>query len=100
MEGYEPENAAAGRVTVTIDTRSVKTNHAERDKPRRKEDFLFVSKYPEARFVSKRVEAASAEKARIVGDLTLRGVTREVVIDASHVGGGGDPSVRGRMGSC
>jgi len=49
---YDPENPANSQVRVTIDTASVDTNHAERDKHLREEDFLYVKEYPEARFVS------------------------------------------------
>ncbi|WP_369602777.1 YceI family protein [Hahella sp. SMD15-11] len=88
---YDPANPGASKVDVTIDTSSVNSNHAERDKHLRSEDFLFVEKYPGARFVSTRVEAVNADEARIVGNLTLRGVTREIVIDAHRIGGGEDP---------
>ena len=78
-------------MAVEIETASVSSNHAERDKHLRSPDFLDVEKFPKATFVSKSVTAAGDGKAKIVGDLTLRGVTKEVVIDAEYVGGGADP---------
>jgi polyisoprenoid-binding protein YceI len=78
-------------VSVEIETASVSSNHAERDKHLRSPDFLDVEKFPKATFVSKSVTPAAAGKAKIVGDLTLRGVTKEVAIDAEYVGGGADP---------
>lgn len=83
-----PENSS---VKVTIDTSSVDSNHAERDKHLRSEDFLYVEKFPEASFTSTAVEPAGDGKATIKGDLTLRGVTRPIEIDATHIGGGQDP---------
>lgn len=84
---YKPADAS---VSVTIDTASVDSNHAERDKHLRNEDFLYVDKYPQARFVSTRFEPTE-EGGTLHGDLTLRGVTRQVVIDVQHVGHGDDP---------
>lgn len=88
---YDEKAPAASKVAVEIDTASVSSNHAERDKHLRSPDFLDVEKFPKATFVSKSVTAAGDGKAKIVGDLTLRGVTKEVVIDAEYVGGGADP---------
>ncbi|OZG70599.1 hypothetical protein BTA51_24850 [Hahella sp. CCB-MM4] len=88
---FDESNPAASKVNVTIDTSSVDTNHAERDKHLRSADFLLVDKFPEATFVSKSVKPVGDGKAQIVGDFTLRGVTKEVVIDATRIGGGEDP---------
>ena len=83
-----PEKSA---VKVEIDTASVNTNHAERDKHLRSPDFLDVAKFPKATFVSKSVTPKAGGKATIVGDLTLHGVTKEVAIEADTIGGGADP---------
>jgi polyisoprenoid-binding protein YceI len=88
---YDEKAPEASKVSVEIDTASVSSNHAERDKHLRSADFLDVEKFPKATFVSKKVEPAGAGKAKITGDLTLRGVTKEIVIDADYIGGGADP---------
>ncbi len=88
---YDANAPEASKVSVEIDTNSVSSNHAERDKHLRNEDFLDVSKFPKATFVSKSVEPAGDGKAKIVGDFTLRDVTKEVTIDAEFVGAGTDP---------
>ena len=88
---YDDKDPAKSAVKVEIDTASVNSNHAERDKHIRSEDFLDVAKFPTATFVSKSVTASGDGKAKIVGDVTLHGVTKEVAIDASFVGGGKDP---------
>ncbi len=88
---YDEKNPGASKVSVEIDTTSVNSNHSERDKHLRSADFLDVGKYPTAKFVSKSVTAKEGGKAEIVGDLTLRGVTKPVTIAAEYIGGGDDP---------
>jgi polyisoprenoid-binding protein YceI len=95
---YDAAAPEASKVSVEIDTASVNSNHAERDKHLSSADFLDASKFPKATFVSKKVEPAGDGKAKIVGDLTLHGVTKEVVIDAAYVGGGADPWGGNRVG--
>lgn len=95
---YDDKAPEASKVSVEIDTNSVNSNHAERDKHLRGSDFLDVTKFPKATFVSKSVTPAGDGKATITGDLTLRGVTKEVTIDASYVGGGADPWGGNRVG--
>ena len=97
---YNGENPSESSVEVTIDTGSVDTNHAERDKHIRSDDFLATDEYPEATFKSKRIVVDDGDKneAEIVGDLTLRGVTREITLDAEMIGHGKDPWGGYRMG--
>lgn len=95
---YDAENPQNSSVNVTIEASSVDSNHAERDKHLRSEDFLHVGEYPEASFKSKRVEVDDDGEADIVGDLTLRGVTREVTLDVEMLGHGKDPWGGYRMG--
>lgn len=95
---YDEKDVAKSSVKVEIDPASVSTNHAERDKHLRADDFLDVAKFPTATFVSKSVTPAGDGKATVVGDLTLHGVTKEVTIDASFVGAGKDPWGGERVG--
>ncbi|PAV25075.1 hypothetical protein CF392_12880 [Tamilnaduibacter salinus] len=97
---YDAENPSESSVTVTIDPASVDSAHAERDKHLRSEDFLYVDEYPEARFESTRIELDddNPKEADIIGNLTLRGVTREVTLDAEMLGHGEDPWGGYRMG--
>lgn len=69
------------RVEVSIDTNSINTNVEKRDEHLRSADFFDVAKYPAMTFVSKKVAAAGADRLKVTGDLTLHGVTREVVLD-------------------
>ncbi len=88
---YDEANPANNRVKVEIDVASIDTNHAERDKHLRSERFFDVKKYPKATFVSTGWEDLGGGKARLKGKLTLRGVTKDIVIDVSQVGAGKDP---------
>ena len=88
---YEEDNPGASSVKVTIDTASIDSNHAERDKHLRGEDFLDVAEYPEATFESTSFKENGDGTAVLKGDLTLHGVTRPVTIDVKHVGHGEDP---------
>ncbi len=88
---YDEKNPSVAKISVEIDTASINSNHAERDKHLRGPDFLDVAKFPKATFVSKSVMPKGEGKAEIVGDLTLRGVTKPVTIAAEYIGGGDDP---------
>ena len=85
------ENAPAdSKVKVTIDTASVNTNHAERDKHIRSGDFLEVTKFPKASFESTSMKV-TGKSAVMNGNLTLHGVTRNIAINVDYIGGGKDP---------
>ncbi|QKI88123.1 YceI family protein [Thiomicrorhabdus xiamenensis] len=87
---YDSSKPGQSKVQVTIDTTSLNSNHAERDKHLRSKDFLNVSKYPQAKFVSTNVQA-KGDKLTITGDFTLNGVTKPLTIDAHKIGEGKDP---------
>jgi polyisoprenoid-binding protein YceI len=88
---YNERTPDQARIEVTIDTASIDSNHAERDKHLRDERFLDVDKYPKATFVSTSFTELGDGKAELRGDLTLHGVTRPVTIDVTHIGAGPDP---------
>lgn len=88
---YDEAKPETSTVEATIDTTSVDSNHAERDKHLRAEDFLDVKKYPEAKFVSTGYKPTGDNTATLTGNLTLRGITKEVELDVVHIGGGKDP---------
>ncbi len=87
---HDPKNPGASKTSVTINTQSIDTNHAERDKHLRSEDFFEVSKYPTITFESTGYEAGG-EMDRLMGNLTIRGITKPVTIDVKQVGEGKDP---------
>lgn len=87
---FDEKNPSADKVKVTINTNSVNSNHAERDKHLRSPDFLNVSKNPTATFESTSVKA-DGKNAEITGNLTLNGVTKPVTLKAELIGQGDDP---------
>src|SRR5580698_7208999 len=71
-------------VNVTIDASSVDSRVEMRDKDLRSDHFFDVAKYPTITFKSKRVESAGSGKLKVTGELTLHGVTKEVVLDVDR----------------
>lgn len=76
--GDKPETA---QVEVSIQAASIDTRIADRDKHLRSPDFLDVEKYPTISFVSRKVEPAGDGKFRLTGGLTIKGVTKPVVLE-------------------
>ena len=88
---YAPQaGASAQRINVLIKTASIDTNHAERDKHLRNEDFLDVEKFGEASFVSSGYEG-DADGGIMRGKLTIHGVAKDVAVQVKKVGEGDDP---------
>jgi polyisoprenoid-binding protein YceI len=78
---WDPANPLQSKVDVTIEAASVNTRNEGRDKHLRSADFFDTDNHPTITFKSKRVEKASDGHLRLIGDMTLRGVTKEVVFD-------------------
>jgi polyisoprenoid-binding protein YceI len=78
-------------VNVTIDASSIDTGVADRDGHLRSPDFFDVVQHPELRFVGKRVQPRSKTEIDVVGELTLKGITREVVLRVEQHGQAKDP---------
>ena len=78
-------------VDVTIDASSVDTGTPERDGHLRAPDFFDVENFPVLRYLSKRIDKIDDDHYRVLGDLTIRGVTREVALDVEYGGRAKDP---------
>ncbi len=87
---HDSANPSANSITVEVDTSTVDTRHAERDKHLRSGDFLDVAKHPKATFKSTKYEG-TAESGKLHGELTVHGVTRPVVFEITKMGEGPDP---------
>ncbi|MCA6999384.1 YceI family protein [Dickeya solani] len=87
---FDENNPSADKVSVTINTNSVDTNHAERDKHIRSAEFLNVAKHPQATFASTEVKK-DGDELKITGNLTLNGVTKPLTLEAKALGQGNDP---------
>ena len=83
---FDPANPEAASVTTRIQTGSINSNSERRDADIRSGNYLAVDSFPEMTFVSRRVERVDDTHLRVHGDLTLRGVTRPVILDAEFTG--------------
>lgn len=80
---FDDSDVAKSSVNVTIDATTVDTREPDRDKHLRSADFFDVTNHPTMTFVSTRVEPAGPGKLKVTGDLTIRGVTKPVVLEVS-----------------
>ena len=95
----DEQNPKNSKVDVTIDARSVDTRQEMRDNHLRSPDFFDVEQFPNLHFVSKRIEGDPRKgEFRVIGDLTIRGVTREAELKATLEGEGKDPWGNERAG--
>ncbi len=88
---YDADNVESAKIAVTIDTASVNSNHAARDKHLRNDDFLDVKKFTEATFVSSAVTKNDDDTLVVKGLFTFHGVSKEITINAEKIGEGKDP---------
>ena len=87
----DPADLSLSSVRAEIDASSISTGDAQRDGHLRSADFFDVEQYPTITFASRRVDPIDPERARVIGDLTIHGVTREVVLDTELQGEGKNP---------
>src|SRR5437588_12703625 len=78
---YDPSDPSKTTMNAVIEATSVDTRVQMRDNDLRSPNFLDVQKYPNITFQSKSAKAAGSGKLQITGDLTIHGVTKEVVLD-------------------
>ncbi|HEY1204471.1 MAG: YceI family protein [Bryobacteraceae bacterium] len=78
---YDAADPSKSTIDVTIDASSVDTRVTMRDNDLRSPAFFDVAKYPTLTFKSRRVEPAGSGTLRVVGDLTIHGVTKEVMLE-------------------
>ncbi len=91
----QPENS---KIEITVQTTSINTNHAERDKRLRNEKFLDAKTYPEATFISRSFAPLGEGLFTLKGDLNLHGITRQISMQVKHIGEGRDPWGKFRRG--
>jgi polyisoprenoid-binding protein YceI len=89
---------AGASVEAVIDASSIETGVADRDAHLKSPDFLDVARFPELTFKSTRVERTGGDGRRVVGDLTIHGVTREVALEVEYAGRTRDPWGNERAG--
>ena len=91
---YDGKSLDSLKVDVSIDVSAINTGNESRDKDLKGEGFFDVTRFPTATFKSKRVEAAGAGKFKLIGDLTMHGITREVALNVE----GPSPAVKAQNG--
>jgi len=87
------------KMEVVIKTASVNTGVQRRDDHLRNPDFFDVENYPEMKFVSKRATKQRDGSVKVIGDLTMRGKTRQMVMDVTGLDKVVDPGSGSRMGA-
>ena len=92
---YDPADLAASSVEVTIKTASVDTRNERRDADLRSGNFFLADSFPTITFKSTKVIPGKESQFQVVGDLTMRGVTKQVTLDASFLGMGTTDMVGG-----
>ena len=94
----DEQDPAESYVKVTIDAGTVDTGIGPRDDHLRSADFFAVQEYPQLVFESKSIEQTGDDRFRVIGALTIRGVTREVELEVEEEGRGVDPYGQTRIG--
>jgi polyisoprenoid-binding protein YceI len=94
----DAEDPANSHANVTIQVASVDTGNEQRDGHLRTNDFFDAETYPEITFVSTKAESLGDDNYRLTGDLTIKGVTKEVAVDFEYTGVAVDPYGNQRVG--
>ena len=95
---YNEANPEQSSVNFTIQATSVDTAEPDRDKHLRTPDFFHVEQYPTITFHSKRISRRGGDTFDVTGDLTMHGVTKEIVLPVAHMGKAKDPWGGERVG--
>jgi polyisoprenoid-binding protein YceI len=88
---FDPANISASKAEAEIETTSISTRDAKRDDHLRGGDFLDAQKFPSIGFKSSKIEKVSDTEFKAYGDLTIRGVTKPVVLEVTYGGAAKDP---------
>jgi polyisoprenoid-binding protein YceI len=86
----DPTDPSTFRADASVDVSSINTRNGRRDGHLRSDDFFDAENHPTLTFTSKRIQNVNGNSFRIVGDLTMRGTTHEVVLDGVIVGTAGE----------
>src|SRR5262249_14711430 len=95
---FDESSPERSTVSLTIQTNSIDTSYAERDAHLRSSDFFAVTEYPTIAFESSRVARIRDNQFEVSGRLTIRGVSRDIVIPVAYLGLARDPWGQDRVG--
>jgi polyisoprenoid-binding protein YceI len=93
----DPHNPSASSLDITINVKSLTTNNPQRDNDLRSSYFLELEKYPTITFKSTRIEPTGQDRFTLTGDLTIKGITRPVTLNAQQYGEINDPMMGHRI---
>jgi polyisoprenoid-binding protein YceI len=97
---YDPQNPSQTSIEAVIDVNTINTADPARDTHLKSADFLDAEKHPTITFKSKKVDSSGEGELKVIGDLTIHGVTKEVVLNVEGVTGEGkDPWGNVRIGA-
>jgi polyisoprenoid-binding protein YceI len=82
---YTPDRPEAAQIDITIDAASVSTHDRRRDDHLRNADFFDTTNYPAITFRSTAVHRTAGDALAVVGELTIRGITRPITLDVREV---------------
>ena len=94
---FDPENLNESKIDITIKTESITTQHEKRDRHLRSADFLDVKQFPEMRFQSSRIRHLQDNTYEMEGRLSIKDVTREVVVPFTFYGMQDNPFKREQL---
>ncbi|HEX6132634.1 MAG TPA: YceI family protein [Longimicrobiales bacterium] len=92
------EDPSSSEIEVQIEAASIDTRSEQRDAHLRSADFLDADNHPHLTFVAREIVPLGGSRYRVTGDLMIRGVTREVVLEAEETGRGQDPWGQQKLG--
>ncbi|MHB1498569.1 MAG: YceI family protein [Acidimicrobiales bacterium] len=95
---FDAEDPSKSHAELTIKVNSIDTHNPDRDAHLRSNDFLAMDEHPEVTFKSTKIEAAGDRLFRVTGDLTIRGVTKQVTLNLEYLGATTDPWGNQRIG--
>jgi polyisoprenoid-binding protein YceI len=97
---YDPQNPGASSLEAIIDATTIRTTDDQRDAHLKSADFLQVDQYPTITFKSTKVDNTGGDDLRVTGNLTIRGITKEVVLKVEGpTAAGKDPFGNTRIGA-
>jgi polyisoprenoid-binding protein YceI len=88
---FDPSNFMTASVDLKIDASSIFTGVQKRDDHLRSSDFFDIDRYPDITFRNIRIGSVNGNRAKVTGDLTIHGITRQIVVDAEFSGPEQDP---------
>src|SRR5260370_9271916 len=94
----DPEHPARSTVEAVINTASIRTHNEQRDNDLRSSNFLEIDKYPTMTFKSTKIEHVGGDRYTVTGDLTIKGITHPVTLNAVKYGEFNDPHMGHRIG--